>query len=66
MLAKQDAFVAETNAVDEAMAWHGGDARATIDALLQDRVKLLDELAMARACMSRGYTRGWMPGREFE
>jgi hypothetical protein len=54
------------NLVDEAMAWHGGDARATIEALLQDRIHLQRELAMAKACMSKGYTRGWMPGREFD
>lgn len=35
MLAKQDAFIPATNAVDEATTWHGGDAHATIDALLQ-------------------------------
>ncbi|MGZ2455199.1 hypothetical protein ACVINH_000225 [Rhizobium anhuiense] len=22
--------------------------------------------AMARACISKGYTRGWLPGAEFE
>lgn len=65
MFAKQEPTV-EISAVDEAMAWHSGDARATIEALLQDRIKLLEELAMAKACMSRGYTRGWAPGRQFE
>ncbi|WP_308422565.1 dehydrogenase [Rhizobium anhuiense] len=48
------------------MAWHGGDPRATIEALLQDRVRLQEQLAIAKACMGKGYTRGWMPGAEFE
>ncbi|EJC80197.1 hypothetical protein Rleg4DRAFT_1813 [Rhizobium leguminosarum bv. trifolii WSM2297] len=52
--------------VDAAMAWHGGDPRATIDALLNDRERLCEQLAIARACISRGYTRGWLPGTEFE
>ncbi len=56
----------EADAVDEAMAWHGGDARATIEALLKDRERLQDQLFMAQACMSRGFTRGWMPGQQIE
>ncbi|MBY3139033.1 dehydrogenase [Rhizobium laguerreae] len=55
----------ESNPVDAAMAWHGGDPRATIDALLKDRERLCEELAIARACISKGYTRGWLPGAEF-
>lgn len=55
----------ESNPVDAAMAWHGGDPRATIDALLRDRERLCEQLAIARACISRGYTRGWWPGAEF-
>ncbi|MBA5800721.1 dehydrogenase [Rhizobium changzhiense] len=56
----------ESNPVDAAMAWHGGDPRATIDALLKDRERLCEQLAIARACISKGYTRGWLPGVEFE
>jgi hypothetical protein len=56
----------ESNLVDAAMAWHGGDPRATIDALLKDRERLCEQLAIARACISKGYTRGWLPGAEFE
>ncbi|ANL33925.1 hypothetical protein AMC79_CH01847 [Rhizobium phaseoli] len=55
----------ESNPVDAAMAWHGGDPRATIDALLRDRERLCEQLAIARACISTGYTRGWRPGAEF-
>ncbi|WP_246647625.1 dehydrogenase [Rhizobium laguerreae] len=56
----------ESHPVDAAMAWHGGDPRATIDALLKDRERLCEQLAIARACISKGYTRGWLPGAEFE
>ncbi|MGO6941251.1 dehydrogenase [Rhizobium johnstonii] len=56
----------EPNPVDAAMTWHGGDPRATIDALLKDRERLCEQLAIARACISKGYTRGWLPGAEFE
>ncbi|MGW9947364.1 hypothetical protein J2W92_002701 [Rhizobium leguminosarum] len=56
----------ESNPVDAAMACHGGDPRATIDALLKDRERLCEQLAIARACISKGYTRGWLPGAEFE
>ncbi|PDS54941.1 dehydrogenase [Rhizobium anhuiense] len=55
----------ESSPVDAAMAWHGGDPRATIDALLRDRERLCEQLAIARACISKGYTRGWQPGGEF-
>ncbi|MBY3173125.1 MULTISPECIES: dehydrogenase [Rhizobium] len=55
----------ESNAVDAA-TWHGGDPRATIDALLKDRERLCEQLEIARACVSKGYTRGWLPGAEFE
>jgi hypothetical protein len=56
----------ESNPVDAAMAWHGGDPRATIDALLKDRERLCEQLAIALACISKGYTRSWLPGAEFE
>ncbi len=65
MLAERDQ-IADTNPVDAAMAWHGDDPRGTIEALLQDRIRLQEQLAIARACMGKGYTRGWMPGAEFE
>lgn len=43
-----------------------GDPRATVDALLKDRKRLCEQLATAPACISNGYTRGWLPGDEFE
>lgn len=45
MLAQQNTSH-QADAVDDAMAWHGNDARATIEALLQDRIRLQQELAM--------------------
>lgn len=49
------------NEVEEALAWHGGDARATITTLLGDCRHLRNQLAIADRAMSRGFTRGWRP-----
>ncbi|WP_414814756.1 dehydrogenase [Rhizobium sp. IY2] len=65
MLAERH-MTTESNPVDAALAWHGGDPRATIDALLKNRERLCEQLAIARACISKGYTRGWLPGAKFE
>lgn len=50
--------------VDEALAWHGGDARATITTLLADCGYLRWQLALADKAISRGFTRGWRPHQE--
>jgi hypothetical protein len=42
-------------------AWHDGDARATIDTLLQDCGHLREQLEIARSFLRKGITRGWMP-----
>lgn len=47
--------------VDEALAWHQGDARATIETLIADCVHLREQLALADRAISRGFTRGWRP-----
>ncbi|RFB95074.1 dehydrogenase [Rhizobium leguminosarum bv. trifolii] len=60
MLAQRTTIEA-TKAVDEALAWHDGDSRATIRTLLEDCAHLQTQLAVASACMSRGFTRGWRP-----
>ncbi|MBB4214623.1 hypothetical protein FHT79_001778 [Rhizobium sp. BK212] len=65
MLAERET-ISKADQVDAAMAWHGGDPRATIEALLKDRGRLCEQLVVARACISKGYTRGWLPGTEFE
>ncbi|WP_421581154.1 dehydrogenase [Shinella sp. M31] len=51
----------ETSEIDEALAWHDGDALATIATLLQDCRHLRGQIAICSKAMSRGYTRGWRP-----
>jgi hypothetical protein len=47
-----------------ALAWHDGDAEATIRTLLADCRHLREQLALAEISMSLGFTRGWRPCRE--
>lgn len=47
--------------VDEAIAWHDGDVRATIETLIADCGFLREQLAMTDRAISRGFTRGWRP-----
>lgn len=47
--------------IDEALAWHDGDARATIETLLADCGHLRQQVELADKAMSRGFTRGWRP-----
>jgi hypothetical protein len=47
--------------VAAALAWHGGDAEATIRTLLADCKYLREQLALAEIAMSLGFTRGWKP-----
>ncbi|MBO9198139.1 hypothetical protein J5277_28835 [Rhizobium sp. 16-449-1b] len=51
----------ELGDVDAALAWHDGDARATIETLLLDCAHLRGQLDMASRCLSLGLTRGWRP-----
>lgn len=48
--------------IDEALAYHQGDIRATVAALLAEREFLLRELEYATLAMSYGFARGWKPG----
>lgn len=48
--------------IEEALAYHQGDARATIAALLAEREFLLREIEYASLAMSYGFARGWTPG----
>ncbi|TAY13853.1 hypothetical protein ELH96_19775 [Rhizobium leguminosarum] len=66
MLAEQKNFKTQFNAthVDEALSWHDGDARATIETLLLDCQFLREQLRMANSCISRGLTRGWVGSLE--
>jgi predicted aldo/keto reductase-like oxidoreductase len=47
--------------VEAVMADHGGDARATIGALLAEIEVLRREVMVASKAVSPGYTRGWKP-----
>lgn len=50
--------------IDEALAYHQGDARATVAALLAEREFLLQEIEYASLAMSYGFARGWKPGNQ--
>ncbi|MBB4145843.1 hypothetical protein [Rhizobium rhizoryzae] len=54
----------ERSDVDLALAYHDGDAVATIATLLEDLKHLRQQLLLAEGAMSRGMTRGWMPSFE--
>lgn len=52
--------------VRAAIAWHDGDAQATIATLLADCAHLRRQLDLTRAAMSRGFVRGWQPAPQRE
>ncbi|WLR98765.1 dehydrogenase [Shinella sumterensis] len=52
------------DAIDEALAWHNGDARAAIATLIADCAYLRWQLDLAGRAMSAGFTRGWQPSGE--
>lgn len=47
--------------IELVLAYHKGDVRAAIEALLKDRDFLAREIAIASMAVSHGYTRGWKP-----
>ncbi len=51
----------ELDELAAALAWHDGDAIATIRTLLDDCRHLREQLALAEISMSLGFTRGWRP-----
>ena len=51
----------ETDELAAALAWHDGDAIATIRTLLDDCRHLREQLALAEISMSLGFTCGWRP-----
>jgi len=57
---------AAADEIDAALAWHNGDAMATIATLIADCRHLREQLALARGSMSAGFTRGWTPALERE
>ena len=56
--------VEELDAVEEALGWHDGDARATIATLLKDCAFLREQIMLARGAMSHGIARGWLPASD--
>ncbi|MBB6304689.1 dehydrogenase [Rhizobium leucaenae] len=56
----------EFDPVETALAFCGGDARATIAALLNELQYVRGQLALSEAGMSVGFTRGWKPHFEGE
>ncbi|APG87562.1 hypothetical protein SAMCCGM7_pC0360 (plasmid) [Sinorhizobium americanum CCGM7] len=56
----------QPNEVAAALAWHNGDAEATIQTLLDDCKHLREQLALAEISMSLGFTRGWKPSANSE
>ena len=61
MSAAQPATSPELDELAAALAWHNGDAIATIKTLLDDCRQLREQLALAEISMSIGFTRGWRP-----
>lgn len=51
----------EPTEVEAALAYHDGNAEATIATLLEDLRFLRQQLALAEGAMSTGMTRGWRP-----
>ena len=49
----------EMDEIDAALAWHAGDARATIATLIADCGYLRQQIALADCTVSRGFVRGW-------
>lgn len=57
----------QADVIDEvaaAVAWHDGDAQATIRTLLADCKHLREQLALAEVSMSLGFARGWRPSAD--
>ena len=58
----QQADEAETtDEVQAVLAWHDGDARASIRTLLADLKETREQLALAEIMMGKGFSRGWKP-----
>jgi hypothetical protein len=51
----------EAGEIDVALAWHAGDARATIATLIADCSYLRQQIALVDRAVSRGFVRGWTP-----
>jgi hypothetical protein len=58
------AHTADLSELKQVLAYHDGNANAAIDTLLNDCRYLRDQLSIARATMSIGFTRGWLPSTD--
>ncbi|ASV83172.1 hypothetical protein CES85_3950 [Ochrobactrum quorumnocens] len=47
--------------IEMVLAYHKGDIRAAMEALLKDRDFLIKEIEYASLAMSLGFSRGWKP-----
>ncbi|KAA9370154.1 hypothetical protein [Ochrobactrum quorumnocens] len=47
--------------IEMVLAYHKGDMRAAMEALLKDRDFLIKEIEYACLAMSLGFSRGWKP-----
>jgi hypothetical protein len=47
--------------IEMVLAYHKGDMRAAMEALLKDRDFLIKEIEYASLAMSLGFSRGWKP-----
>ena len=66
LIAAERAETAHLSELEQVLAYHGGDVEAAIDTLLNDCRYLRDQLSIARATMSVGFTRGWLPSTDRE
>lgn len=64
MSACKQTEVENPSEVELALAYHDGDALATIYTLLDDLRHLRQQLVLAEGAMSRGMTRDWTPSFE--
>jgi hypothetical protein len=51
----------DRDSVDDAIALHSGNTRATVATLLADCAHLRHQLALTDRAISVGFTRGWRP-----
>lgn len=54
-----DSTAEPSSEINDALAWHDGDARTTIATLLADCRLLRKQIELADQVTSRGFTRGW-------
>lgn len=64
MSAREQIEMEAPSEIELALAYHDGDAIATVATLLEDLKHLRQQLVLAEGAMSRGMTRGWSPSFE--